>query len=57
MKLAQSPSLSSLSQRQVEWQFSLDPWSYRLLVALSRRYGLEPYRYRRQRHSTLIISS
>lgn len=45
------------SERQVEWQFSLDPWSYRLLVALSRRYGLEPYRYRRQRYSTLLIKS
>jgi hypothetical protein len=44
-------------ERQVEWQFSLDPWSYRLLVALSRRYGLKPYRYRRQRHSTLVIKA
>ena len=44
-------------ERQVEWQFSLDPWSRRLLVALSRRYGLKPYRYRRQRYSTLIIKA
>ncbi len=44
-------------ERQVEWQFSLDPWSHRLLVALSRRYGLEPYRYRRQRYSTLIVKA
>lgn len=41
----------------VEWQFSLDPWSYKLLVALARRYGLKPYRYRRQRYSTLIIKA
>jgi hypothetical protein len=39
----------------IEWQFSLDAWSHRLLVALARRYELKPYRYRRQRHSTLII--
>jgi hypothetical protein len=44
-------------ERQVEWQFSLDPWSYRLLVALARRYGLAPYRYRRQRYSTLVIKA
>ena len=42
-------------ERQVEWQFSLDPWTYRLLVALARRYGLEPFRYRRQRRLTLVV--
>ena len=40
---------------EVEWQFTLTPWSRRLLVALARRYGLQPYRYRRQRHTTLIV--
>ncbi|HYH97864.1 hypothetical protein [Hyalangium sp.] len=44
-------------ERQLEWQFSQDPWSYRLLVSLARRYGIEPYRYRRQRRSTLIIKT
>ena len=44
-------------ERQVEWQFSLDPWSRQLLVALARRYGLKPYRYRRQRYSTLIVKA
>ena len=39
----------------IEWQFSLDPWAYRLLMALARRYGMRPYRYRRQRYSTLIV--
>lgn len=29
-------------------------WSSRLLVALMRRYGIEPYRYRGQRHTTLM---
>lgn len=43
------------SSDEVEWQFSLTPWSRRLLLALARRYGLEPYRYRRQRHTTLIV--
>jgi hypothetical protein len=42
-------------EAQVEWQFSLNPWTYRLFVALARRYGLSPYRYRRQRHTTLVV--
>lgn len=40
---------------EVEWQFTLTPWSRRLLIALARRYGLQPYRYKRQHRTTLII--
>jgi hypothetical protein len=40
---------------QVEWQFSLTPWSRQLLLGLSKRYGLNPYRYRRQRRTTLVV--
>jgi hypothetical protein len=32
-----------------------DVWSRRLLIALLRRYDIEPYRYRRQRHTTLMV--
>lgn len=40
----------------VEYQFSLpDAWSRRLFTALCRRYGLEPYRYHRQRRNTLML--
>jgi len=40
----------------VELQISLsDQWSRRLFLALCRRYGLEPYRYPRQRGSTLMV--
>lgn len=40
----------------VEMQFSMpDQWSRRLFVALCRRNGLEPYRYRRQRHTTVLV--
>lgn len=40
----------------VEMQFSLaDRWQRRLLTALCRRYGLAPFRYRRQRHTTLML--
>ena len=39
-----------------EMQFSMpDQWSRRLFVALARRYGLKPYRYRRQRHTTVLL--
>ena len=37
-----------------EWKFSLnDEWSRKLFVALLRRYGIKPYRYKRQRHTTV----
>jgi tRNA nucleotidyltransferase (CCA-adding enzyme) len=39
----------------VEYQFRMaDMWSRRLFVALLRRYGIQPYRYRRQRHTTVM---
>jgi len=41
--------------RTVEWRFSLDRYTRHLLIALARRYGLEPYRYRRQRWTTLLL--
>lgn len=38
-----------------EYRFSLsDPWSRRLLIALLRRYGIEPYRYHGQRRTTVM---
>src|SRR5262245_63693596 len=50
--------LKELEQRDppIELQFSLpDRWSRILFAALCRRYGLEPYRYRRQRRTTLMV--
>jgi len=39
-----------------EYQFSLpDPWTRKLFLALARRYKLKPYRYRRQRRSTVLL--
>jgi hypothetical protein len=39
-----------------ELQFSLaDQWSRHLFIALCRRYGLKPYRYRRQRRTTVMV--
>ncbi len=38
-----------------EYQFSMaDMWSRKVFVALLRRYGIEPYRYKRQRHTTVM---
>jgi hypothetical protein len=39
----------------VEYRFTLNnPWSRKLLLALLRRYGIRPYRYPRQRHTTVM---
>jgi len=39
----------------VEYRFSMaDMWSRRVFLALLRRYGIRPYRYRRQRHTTVM---
>ena len=50
--------LAELERRDapIEMQFSMpDHWSRRLFVALCRRYGLKPYRYRRQRLTTVVL--
>jgi hypothetical protein len=40
----------------VEMNFRLpDRWGRRLFLALCRRYGLRPYRYPRQRYSTVVV--
>lgn len=40
----------------VEYRFSMpDPWARKLFLALLRRYGLKPYRYYRQRYSTVMV--
>jgi len=39
----------------IEYKFSLNnAWSRRLFIALLRRYGIEPYRRYRQRHTTVM---
>jgi hypothetical protein len=40
----------------IEMKLSLpDQWSVRLFIALCRRYGLKPYRYARQRYTTVMV--
>ncbi|HZL69270.1 MAG TPA: hypothetical protein VFC29_18305 [Candidatus Limnocylindrales bacterium] len=49
-------AVAAQTERPVETQFTLpDQWSRRLFTALCRRYGLEPYRYWRQRHTTVVV--
>jgi tRNA nucleotidyltransferase (CCA-adding enzyme) len=44
------------TEPSVEMHFKFpDHWHRRLFVALCRRHGLEPYRYRRQRHTTVVV--
>ena len=39
----------------IEMKFSLpDQWSVRLFIALCRRYGVRPFRYPRQRSTTIM---
>jgi hypothetical protein len=40
----------------IEMQFTLpDRWQRRLFTALCRRYRLEPFRYKRQRYTTVML--
>ena len=44
------------TEQLVEFKFSLpDLWQRRLFSALCRRHGLEPYRYKGQRHTTVMV--
>jgi hypothetical protein len=44
------------SDTLVEFRFSMtDAWSRNLFLALLRRYGLRPYRYRGQRRTTVMV--
>ena len=47
---------AALVDKPVEYHFNMpDHWRRRLFAALCRRYGLQPYRYRRQRRTTVMV--
>jgi hypothetical protein len=49
-------SAAERTEQIIEMNFRLpDRWNRRLFTALCRRYGLKPYRYPRQRHSTVVL--
>ena len=42
----------------IELKFTVpDQWSAQLLIALCRRYGFNPYRYARQRYTTVMVKA
>jgi hypothetical protein len=46
------------TEAPVEVRFSIpDPWSRQLFIALCRRYGVKPYRYRRMQRQTIVVKS
>ena len=46
----------SKREPEVELQFSLpDTWSVSLFVAVCRKHGVRPYRYRRQRRTSVVV--
>ena len=55
-RLGQALNAVPKTQPLPETKFSMaDDWQRRLLAALCRRYGLEPYRYKGQRHTTVMV--
>ncbi len=48
--------LAAGKEKEIEMKFSIsDVWSRQLFVALCRRYGLRPFRYRRMHRQSIII--
>ena len=46
------------SEKSIETKFSItDRWSRQLFSALCRRYGLKPFRYRRQHRQTIMVKA
>ena len=46
------------TEKPIEVKFSIaDNWSRQLFVALCRRYGLRPFRYRRMHQQTIIVAA
>ncbi len=55
-RIRQTLNATVKTQPLPEIKFSMaDQWQRRLFSALCRRYGLEPYRYKGQRYTTLIV--
>ncbi|RJE82008.1 hypothetical protein [Paracoccus onubensis] len=48
--------LEADDEPETEMQYSLpDVWSVRIFVALCRKHGIHPYRYPRQRRTTVMV--
>ena len=54
-RIRQRLAAFTVTDPPVEYSFALhNPWSKKLFVALLRRYEIRPYRYARQRHTTVM---
>jgi hypothetical protein len=54
--IQQRLKLAEKEAPSLEYKFALgDAWSRKLFLALARRYGLKPYRYRGQRYTTVML--
>jgi hypothetical protein len=55
-RVRQALASTAKAEQAVEFTFKLpDRWQRRLFAALCRRYGLEPFRYKRQRYTTVML--
>jgi hypothetical protein len=55
-RIRKALSAAERTEKVIEVNFRLpDRWNRRLFTALCRRYGLKPYRYPRQRYSTVVL--
>ena len=55
-RIRKALSAAERTEKAIEMNFRLpDRWNRRLFTALCRRYGLKPYRYPRQRYSTVVL--
>jgi hypothetical protein len=55
-RVRQALAAAQPRERPVEFKFSLpDLWQRRLFTALCRRHGLDPYRYKGQRYTTVMV--
>ena len=47
---------SPADEKETELQYSLpDAWAVRIFLALCRKHGVKPYRYPRQRRTTVMV--
>ncbi len=55
-RLREKLKTSELKETPIEMKFSIaDPWARQLFLALTRRYGLRPYRYPRMHRQTIMV--
>jgi hypothetical protein len=55
-RIRQALGVATKTEVLPEFKFTMaDQWQRRLFSALCRRYGLKPFRYKGQRHTTVMV--